>query len=289
MIAMPTWGLAPGIYFGLADEPYYTDPAISRTDIVNLIDTPNSYWLNSWMNPERKAKDKTDALEYGSAFDMLLFEPQRFRKCYQIVPIDPWEDAKLKINYDDYMEILACIKVLKAGRDSTLFLSGGMPQVTIVFDFEGIRYRTRHDYFSPVMSADFKTIRSLEDRHLKHAFWEYGYDIQLALYKWSRIRFREQYAAGEAHVYGEVDPRFFERFLKAEISDFMFIFQRKTKPFPYEPLMPSYDTEENGQDRITQGIKIFTKYLAEYGAKEWPVCDGKAKEFSMFRGKETNE
>src|SRR3982750_1829488 len=83
-------GLKPGIYFGLAAELYHKDTALSRSDLVNLLDTPNSYWVNSWMNKNRPARIATDPMEYGEAFHTLLFEPEKFNRTYQILPIDEW-------------------------------------------------------------------------------------------------------------------------------------------------------------------------------------------------------
>ena len=278
-------GLKPGIYFGLAAELYHKDTALSRSDLVNLLDTPNSYWVNSWMNKNRPARIATDPMEYGEAFHTLLFEPEKFNRTYQILPIDEWVHDKKKIQYVDYMAMVESIKVLRAGANSNLFLSGGYPEVTIVFDEDGIRYRTRHDYFTPVCSPDFKTTISLNEEHLKRDFRKFGYDIQMERYLTSRRRFREQFAAGEAHVYGKVEREFMEKFMRSDIDEFMFIFQRKTKPYPFEPLVPEDDTYDSGADKVRKAVAIYRRHMKEFGPhKEWPVCNGKLKSFSMYYG-----
>lgn len=281
--------LEPGIYFDLPDEVYFDEPALSRSDIVALLDTPNTYWKNSWMNPDRKKRKTSDAMDYGSAFDCLMFTPKLFEQKYQVVPIDAWAEHKEKISYADYFAIIESIKVLRGAKESKRWLSGGLPQVTIVFEEYGRRFRTRHDYFTPVLSTDFKTARALHDEHLKRAFREYGYDIQLRLYKRARERFKEQYAAGKASPYGEVPIEFFRKFIEADINEFIFIFQRSTPPHPFESKFPEDDTEENGLHRIEKAMRIFEKNWAQYGTSEWPVCDGKTKSFSMFYGTREEE
>lgn len=281
--------LEPGIYFGLPEEDYFKDSALSRSNLLDLLDTPNTFWKNSWMNPARDAKRISDPMAYGSAFDCALFEPSLFFHRYRIGEIDFHADNKKFISKADYDAIIASIRVLKKGKDSTLFLTGGIPQVTIIFDDNGIRYRTRHDYFTPVLTDDFKTTYTLDEHHLKQAFRRYGYDIQLYLYRRSRKRFKEQYAAGEAHVFGSVNKEFFEAFLADQMDEFIFIFQRSRDPYPFLPLFPSEDTENSGFDRVYKAVGIYQKNLAEYGTKEWPVCEGKVKEFSMYYGiKEEN-
>jgi len=279
-------GLAPGIYFDLPNEIYQADPALSRTDIVNLLDTPRTYWDMSWMNPDRKKKKQTQEMEYGEAFHMLLFTPKEFEKKYQVVPIDAWADGKKKIAHEEYFRIVESIKVLREGEDSGLFLKGGVGEVTIVFEDEGMLFRTRHDYLTPLFTVDFKTAAELHDEALKRAFRNYGLDVQCALYQRSRQRFKEQYHAGEAHVYGSVNEKFFSNFLNAGMDEFQFIFQRKTDPYPYEPLMPAADTFDSGYDKIQKARKIYYDYMQSYGiTRRWPACSGKAREFSIFFGK----
>lgn len=282
-------GLAPGIYFGLPNEVYQDDTALSRTDIVNLIDTPRTYWDMSWMNPERKRKKQTEAMEYGEAFHYLLFQPKEFERRYQVVPIDAWDDAKRKIEQVEYYRIVESIKVLREGQDSGTFLRGGIGEVTIIFEDAGLRFRTRHDYMTPMFTVDFKSARDLHDEYLKREFRQHGLDVQCALYQRARRRFKEQYRAGEAHVYGQVDKKFFDHFMAGDMDEFLFIFQRKTEPYPYEPLMPANDTFDAGYDKIHKARTIFEQHMQQYGsARRWPACSGKTREFSMFFGKRDN-
>lgn len=282
-------GLEPGIYFGLANEVYQDDPALSRTDIVHLLDTPRTYWDRSWMNADRQRKRRSDEMEYGEAFHCLLFEPREFEKRWMVWPIDEYSAHKKRIEQKDYFRIVESIKVLREGEESGLFLKGGQGEVTIIFEDDGMLFRARHDYFTPLFTVDFKTTRGLHDELLKRSFREYGLDVQCALYQRSRRRFKEQYAKGEAHVYGDVDPKFFDNFLQAGSDEFQFIFQRKDEPYPYEPLWPANDTFDSGYDKIAKARKVFNQYMGTYGAaRRWPACTGKSREFSMFFGKRDN-
>lgn len=278
-------GLEPGIYFNLPASIYHTDMALSRTNIVALNDTPFTYWNQSWMNTDRKPqKPASDEMAFGEAFHCMMFEFPRFARDYFVFPIDKWDAGRIMIAKDDHDAIVAAIKVLRAGRDSKLFLSGGISEVTIVFDYMGHRFRTRHDYLTPVVTVDFKTTFSIAEWHLKRAFDKYGYDVQLALYKLARLRFKEQFRAGEAHIFGNVDKAFFNMFMASEINDFVFIFQRDGPPYPYEPLLPEEDTERSGMDKIESGLVVYERNFEKYGTKEWEVSDGKLKRFSMSYG-----
>ena len=278
-------GLAPGIYFNLPDNIYHNDPALSRSDLLNLNDTPRTYYDNSYLNPNRKPyKPSSKFMDYGKAFHCMLLEPKEFDKRYQVIPIDAWDDTKTKITQENYYQIIESIKVLRATKKVSMFLQGATSEVTIVFDDDGMRFRTRHDIFGPLCTVDPKTAARLDQWVMKREFEQYGYDIQLALYKRSRMRFKEQFKAGEAHVYGDVDPVLFERFMAQEYYEFMFLFQRSTPPHPFRAIFPEDDTEDNGLRRIEIGKQVYRKNMEDYGATPWPVCEDKITPFSMFYG-----
>lgn len=277
--------LAPGIYFGLPEDIYHLDPALSRSDMVNILDTPNTYWQRSWMNPSRDSKKKSAEMTYGSAFHTLLFEPEQFEHRFFIFPTEKWSEGKLMIADSDYAAIVKSITVLRAGKDSNRFLSGGIPEVTIVFDDDGVRYRTRHDYLCVPLSTDYKTARALDEGYIKREFRDRGLDIQMALYQRSRVRFKEQFIAGEAHVYGNISKKFFRLFMEEEMNEFVYIFQRKSDPYPFEPLLPEDDTQDSGNRKIEKTRRIYKEYMRVYGPdRPWPVSEGRMRRFSMIYG-----
>lgn len=84
---------SPGIYFGLAEEAYHADPALSSSGIKNLLISPLDYWINSPLNPEY-VDEKTPAMIAGTAFHRRLLEPARFAALYAAEPSkDDWPDA----------------------------------------------------------------------------------------------------------------------------------------------------------------------------------------------------
>lgn len=288
--------LQPGLYFGLDENVYHSDRALSRSNLVDILDTPYTYWETSWMNPNRVVKTSNPDMEYGKVFHMLLFEPERFEKVYQITPVEAWRHDKLKITLEDYNRIARSIKVLRSGADARLYLSGGKPEVTIVYDDTftlggeevTYRFRTRHDYFVPILTTDFKTTHTLNERYLQRAYDTYGYDLQMYQYKRSRIRFKEMFKAGQADVYGEteVDKKFWNTFMADEMNEFIFIFLRTKYPYPFDVQIPAMDVEEDGEDKYFTAVQRYHDCLRKYGTKrEWPVCDGKTIEFSKRYGR----
>ena len=83
----------PGIYFGLAEDAYHADPALSSSGIRNLLISPLDYWVNSPLNPGY-VDEKTDAMMAGTAFHRRLLEPARFAELYASVPVrEDYPDA----------------------------------------------------------------------------------------------------------------------------------------------------------------------------------------------------
>lgn len=76
---------APGIYFGLDERLYHSDPALSSSGIRNLLISPLDYWVASPLNPAY-VDQKTPAMEAGTAFHRRLLEPERFAELYAPMP-----------------------------------------------------------------------------------------------------------------------------------------------------------------------------------------------------------
>ena len=236
------------------------------------------------MNPEPVKRESSKDMEYGEAFHTMLFEPEKFAGKYYIEKIEPMGIGKIGISQKNYYAIIDSIKLLRKSPNAQMFLSGGAAEVTIVFDYAGVRYRTRHDYFTPVVSPDFKTTYTLEVRKIQWSFEEYGYDVQQALYTLSRAEIKRQLMDGNAHIYGDAGMFDFKKFMASSSNEFLFIFQRKTPPHPYELLLPEDDTLEDGMARIQKATEIYLVNRHKYGTKPWPVCSGKIRPFSMRYG-----
>lgn len=284
MLSLAKESLKPGLYTNLSSVTYHRDRALSRSGLLQIQYSPRKFWKNSWMNQDWQPATPSKEMAYGSAIDCLLFERPKFFKRYYINKIDVRNNKKIGIDKKDYDAMIASVKVLQEGEETSLYLRGGMPHVVIVFELNGIMFRCEHDYFGILNTMDYKSAYSLADHHIKDAFWRYGYDMQQALYSISRTRFREQFIAREAEVYGDIDPSFFNAFMESPMDKFGLIFQLKTDPFPYRLIFPQGDTEDNGLRRIEDSVEKYNYYLQKFGTKPWPICKGASEEWSMFYG-----
>lgn len=84
----------------------------------------------------------------------------------------------------------------------------GAPEVTMVYEYRGVRLKARFDYLYPTLAIDLKSYRPWSGAGstlaaIKKAIERMGYDIQAAAYRRAFEAMRTLYEAGELQVHGE--------------------------------------------------------------------------------------
>ena len=75
-----------GIYFGLSESEYFSQPRIGSTELRTLIDSPSKFWFESYLNPLKEEKE-TKALNEGKIFHKLILEGDKaFERDFVIAP-----------------------------------------------------------------------------------------------------------------------------------------------------------------------------------------------------------
>ncbi|ACB80874.1 hypothetical protein Mpop_2719 [Methylorubrum populi BJ001] len=87
---IPHEGHEPGVYFGMSEDAYHSDPAIGSTDIRKLLTAPSEFHYSWAGNPEREQQEETEALTFGHAVHRLVLEgTQAFLAEYAPKPDGP--------------------------------------------------------------------------------------------------------------------------------------------------------------------------------------------------------
>ena len=151
--------IADGMYFNLPEAEYHADPALGGGDVRNLLISPLTYWVNSYMS-DWPGKE-SEAMTNGSAFHMRIVEgAERFADRYAVKP-----------DKDDYPEALDGTATLKAWlRDHDIKVSGAIPELC-----ERIREADPDVVLWPDIIADFEDeaegkIRLSQDVAMQIAF-----------------------------------------------------------------------------------------------------------------------
>lgn len=284
--------LADGIYFGLPEEVYFADPALSRSSFKQLIESPYEYWLDSDMNPNWKPRVENKqgvlgaAKVLGKAFHALLFEPAEFNRRFQVIPGDTYDHSRATIDAVQYRLMKEAIAVIHNLPDSDVFMQRGYAEVTVVWTdaTTGLRFKTRHDYFTIFATIDYKTTRSLNDDQLRYDLKRYGYLMQDWFYLEARREIRKLILARKAGVWGCDDDAFIHAFLKEPEDFFVFIFQKKDVPFAARTMKLDEESIDKGRVDCERAVDIYLANKKRYGTKMWPGGANGLEEFSAVYG-----
>jgi hypothetical protein len=194
---------APGFYC-MAEDRYHADPCetpSASSSVLKLIDekTPKHAWAaHPRLNPDKDARE-TEALKFGSAAHMAVFEPDRFSMTYVIKPKNmtfsttegkAWraevEAAGLLIlKEDDAITIQRMAKELGGHPEARPLLANCEPEVSGIWKDEetGLWCRARFDKL-PLRPGkfipDLKTMADLST--IERDAWKYRWHMQAAFY-----------------------------------------------------------------------------------------------------------
>lgn len=100
----------PGIYFSLPEAEYHADPSLSKSGITTLLDGPEQYWFESWMNPDKPPEERKDHIERGNLWHCRILEREHFEERYAVAS---W----IEDGFSDNHRILRTIHDMKVWLD----------------------------------------------------------------------------------------------------------------------------------------------------------------------------
>ena len=118
-----------GVYFGLEEDAYHSDPALGSTDIKRLAESPAAYWWASILNPNRETDTDSVAKMRGRMRHCRLLEGDTtFRSRFRPVP----RPDDLPACLDTVDQIKARIREVNATRDAKdrIALTGSKDELT---------------------------------------------------------------------------------------------------------------------------------------------------------------
>lgn len=212
--------MKPGIYPGMSFEEYCKIPAINKSGLDLVADSPLHYWAG-YLDPERGPREETPAMKLGSAIHTILLEPHLFDQKYAVVPDDaPRRPTALQLNAKKpSLETMEAIEfwekfnantagktiltaeqvqscraiqnsVLKSKAAQTL-LTDGKAEVTVVWEKnvlldDGteviVPCKARIDYLTAMAILDVKSTSSAAPAAFAKSVANYHYHLQAAWY-----------------------------------------------------------------------------------------------------------
>ncbi|NBV06629.1 MAG: hypothetical protein EBS06_05275 [Proteobacteria bacterium] len=281
-------GLSAGIYFNLSNENYHNDPAISNSNIKDLLVSPMKYWRNSAMNPKRKWKD-TKSKTIGTALHCYLMEREKFWQEYVVLPeleIDSdfyrlesqkedflqnfelfaskgaktfkYRGNKTKLSEKEFEDIKEMVEYFESLPAAGALFKDGIMEVSIFWRDQatGLMCKCRPDYLTPNYIADYKSIASIDK--IKNSIGDYDYYLQQAFYLEGLNQIRSS---------GILTPEQ-QKIVGKEHNYFIFAFQEK------DDLMVRLktfrqDVVESSRDLFQKGLQIAKNNFEKYGTNPW--------------------
>jgi hypothetical protein len=164
------------------------------------------------MYMKKEVKKTSDALSFGSLYDMMLFEPDRAKSHYVILndnaildqmsekaksgknpkATNEWknllsefkaqaeENGQEVVSVDDWVKAQEMIDRLHASKLYSSYLDGGQFQVEFNSDIDGIKVRGFYDCIGDKIVVDSKSTRSMHK--FRYDVGSFCYDIQAYIY-----------------------------------------------------------------------------------------------------------
>jgi hypothetical protein len=248
-VTTPTLITEPGIYDGIPEDLYHSDPvpdgSISSTGVKDILSSPARFAYNQEHGRDpKKAWDigkVFHALALGTGCDVAVLAFDDYKKQdAQKAKKAAYAAGQVPLLAREYAEVEAMFAAFRAAPVSRLLQPDGLPERSLFWqdDETGVWCRGRLDHSNGLTTVDLKTADDASPGGFAAACAKYGYHYQQVLYK------RGIRALGLA---GDLEPEF----LFAAIE---------TKP-PY--LSAVYDVPDDAIDvaevRVSQALRRFAE------------------------------
>jgi hypothetical protein len=174
----------PGIYFGMSDAEYHADPSLSTSAIKKLIQDPEEYWDQSFMNPNPPPREQKDCLARGTLWHCRILEPELFNKKYVLAPFvdsDAAEGRKIlrtMADMKDWLEENGVVYKKSANKDEleksvweAYRLGLGNPE-PYLFDRENIEFANKNQDRTVIWSREiYRDMLAAERAFEEHPYF----------------------------------------------------------------------------------------------------------------------
>lgn len=258
--------ITPGIYHDVDFEEYLKWDAVSCSSLKALRKSPAHF------KASRSSLSKsTPARKIGSAIHTSVLEPERFKTDYVIAGDEIKGNSKVAkeakaelyekygedcvLNEKDYKVVTETQKALFENPDAGPMLRAiEAPEVSIVWEFEGVICKGRIDGLCKNYIIDVKSAISAHPIEFARKMFTYGYDLQATFYLLGAKK------------------------LDMGLKDFYFLAVEKTKPYGVSVHRAQKPVHIFNLTRIKALLGLYKECLK---ANTWPCYDGGVYEVDL--------
>ena len=244
----------------LTDQEYRRHPAVSRSQLCDLLRSPLHYWAKH-VDPDRiEASIDSPALRFGTAAHMCILEKSRFEKTYHEGPqasraTKAWKDAAKACSGtllppDEFHALRGIERSLRdhPSASQALFESKGFNEATFIAKDYNDGLKCRADRVTTNgMLVDLKTTVDASVSAFSKSVANFNYHIQAAYYM---------------HVV--------EMATGIRPKGFAFVAVEKTPPYACQVFFASESMLAEGQARVNYLLDMLNTMQDQFGEEPWP-------------------
>lgn len=313
-----------GLHFGLPADQHHQDSGLGSSAIRALAENPFNFWWR-YMNPERpEDDDDTVSRVTGRALHLLLYEGRdAFDWQFDCGPdqrgmssadksastkranVDAAKRGKECLKRDAYQRIILAHALITHNPDMATVFSGGMSEVTFIWERDGVRRKARFDYLKPVTKnshniiavGDLKSVAnqySMEfKRACRQAIKTYRYHAQAAHYLEAAALVPAAVKAGNVHSHAQLkidvaatlkDERsYLARLAASKYVAWQWVFHQTTGApltFSYH-LSPGNPMLDEGRGIVERAVAAYQENMAKFGSDQQWLMIEKPEELSI--------
>jgi hypothetical protein len=282
---------APGIYFGLDETSYRNTHALGSTDKKKLAESPPDFWFESVYNEMRKPEKDTPSRKLGRAIHKFALEGREaFEEIYAPKDLN-WTtvegkaekarihaSGKTPLDREDWDKIMMLGTYIRANPAIAASFSGGMPEVSVFWERDGIQNKARFDYLKPRAVVDLKSEANPFGLHFpvacRKTIDRYRYTIQAAHYMEARALLPAFIADGA--VYGDCDPAWLKKVASAPDWAWVWIFyQSERSPLTWgRQVSPNNSIFDDARADIARAEVNYKQFVSVFGLDEpWVLSE----------------
>lgn len=187
--------------FEQANEQYHADTSrISNSGLKEIARSPRHYY-ESYLDPNRLQREKTEALIIGDAVDAAILEPEKFARDYVVEPrvnkrtkagrraVEEYQaelgPRKTMLTRAQHKEVIRTRDAVLGNRTARLLLRDGITQHVVHWEdpMTGAACRLKFDWLrNDGILVDLKTAVDASPEGFSRAAWKYRYYVQAPFY-----------------------------------------------------------------------------------------------------------
>lgn len=290
--------IPPGIYIGLPEDVYHSDPSLGSSNLRKVAVSPPDYWYSSFMNPVKEDDKDTPATLRGTAVHVLvLYGEDEFARRYIRIPhtrdMSSGEKSAMTKKYNEkaagagklalgskvYDNVAISSAMISRNKELSRALVGGLNEVSIFWvDREtGIPLKARIDCLKPRGVGDLKSITNRMDKSFPQACRDsiatYRYDGQAAHYMEARSLVAEFVKAGAVHAINDTsyDVDLLGQVAAEKEYAWQWVWwQAEGAPITYSRVLsPKNPMLANGRAMLNFGKHQFLKFSEAFASDMW--------------------